>query len=93
MANLGRCRAWVKLESRLESQSETERDFYDTLFVKSKEEFQTFLLNGEVSKNYTHILLLLLRLRQACCHPLLVFARWEPLAIEQGADASRRVVQ
>ncbi|CAJ1362719.1 unnamed protein product [Effrenium voratum] len=52
-----------------------ERDFYDTLWTKAKTQFDTFVASGEVLSKYTHILQLILKLRQALCHPFLVFAR------------------
>ncbi|CAE7895555.1 RAD5B [Symbiodinium microadriaticum] len=55
--------------------SPAERDFYDTLWRKAKTEFDTFVEKGEVLSKYTHILQLIGKLRQALCHPFLVFAR------------------
>jgi len=55
--------------------SPAERDFYDTLWRKAKTEFDTFVEKGEVLSKYTCILQLIMKLRQALCHPFLVFAR------------------
>jgi len=52
-----------------------ERDFYDALFKKAQTQFDTFVSSGEALTKYTHILQLILKLRQALCHPFLVFAR------------------
>ena len=52
-----------------------ERDFYETLWTKAKTQFDTFVAAGEVLSKYTHILQLILKLRQALCHPFMVFAR------------------
>lgn len=49
--------------------SPDERDFYRQLEVKAQVQFNKYLREGSVGKNYSHILVLLLRLRQACCHP------------------------
>lgn len=49
--------------------SEDEKTFYDTLESKSQVTFNKYLRAGTVGKNYSNILVLLLRLRQACCHP------------------------
>lgn len=49
--------------------SEDEQAFYTTLESKSAITFNKYLRAGTVGKNYTNILVLLLRLRQACCHP------------------------
>ncbi|CAA7027711.1 unnamed protein product [Microthlaspi erraticum] len=55
--------------------SETEKDFYDALFKRSKVKFDQFVEQGKVLHNYASILELLLRLRQCCDHPFLVMSR------------------
>lgn len=49
-----------------------EKELYDSLESKTQLQFNRYLRRGEVSKQYTAILVLLLRLRQACCHPHLI---------------------
>ncbi|XP_020095500.1 helicase-like transcription factor CHR28 isoform X3 [Ananas comosus] len=49
-----------------------ERTFYSTLEAESREQFKVYADAGTVKQNYVNILLMLLRLRQACDHPLLV---------------------
>ena len=49
--------------------STDERDFYRQLEQKAQVQFSKYLREGSVGKNYSSILVLLLRLRQACCHP------------------------
>ncbi|CAA0830604.1 SNF2 domain-containing protein / helicase domain-containing protein / zinc finger protein-related [Striga hermonthica] len=49
-----------------------ERTFYDRLESDSRRQFKAYAAAGTVSQNYANILLMLLRLRQACDHPLLV---------------------
>lgn len=49
--------------------SEDERSFYNQLESKTQITFNKYQRAGTVGKNYTNILVLLLRLRQACCHP------------------------
>ncbi|RBQ80303.1 hypothetical protein FVER53590_02223 [Fusarium verticillioides] len=49
--------------------SPEERDFYSQLEKHARVQFSKYLRDGTVSKNYSNILVLLLRLRQACCHP------------------------
>ncbi|KAG2592166.1 hypothetical protein PVAP13_5NG529200 [Panicum virgatum] len=49
-----------------------ERNFYNTLEVESREQFKEYAAAGTVKQNYVNILLMLLRLRQACDHPHLV---------------------
>nr|XP_043623505.1 helicase-like transcription factor CHR28 [Erigeron canadensis] len=49
-----------------------EREFYSKLEAESKAQFKAYEEAGTVEQNYVNILLMLLRLRQACDHPLLV---------------------
>ncbi|WVO16853.1 hypothetical protein L204_104539 [Cryptococcus depauperatus] len=51
---------------------EDERAFYDALEQKTALTFNKFVKSGTVNANYTSVLTLLLRLRQACVHPSLV---------------------
>lgn len=52
--------------------SQDESDFYTSLETKTKIQFNKYLRQGTVGKNYSNLLVLLLRLRQACCHPHLI---------------------
>ncbi|XVF25859.1 hypothetical protein REPUB_Repub13aG0250200 [Reevesia pubescens] len=52
--------------------TEKERDFYSRLETDSRAQFKEYADAGTVKQNYVNILLMLLRLRQACDHPLLV---------------------
>lgn len=52
--------------------SSKERNFYNALFTQSKAQFDGFESSGSISANFAAILVLLLRLRQACDHPYLV---------------------
>ncbi|XP_057513282.1 helicase-like transcription factor CHR28 isoform X1 [Actinidia eriantha] len=52
-----------------------ERDFYCRLEADSRAQFAEYAAAGTVKQNYVSILLMLLRLRQACDHPLLVRGR------------------
>ncbi|XP_024402469.1 helicase-like transcription factor CHR28 isoform X2 [Physcomitrium patens] len=49
-----------------------ERSFYENLEIESREQFQMYAAAGTVQNNYVNILWMLLRLRQACDHPMLV---------------------
>ncbi|KZO99167.1 hypothetical protein CALVIDRAFT_477641 [Calocera viscosa TUFC12733] len=49
-----------------------EEDFYKALQERTTLTFNKFLKRGDVMKNYTSVLVLLLRMRQACGHPGLV---------------------
>lgn len=52
--------------------SQDEKDFYTALETQTQLQFNKYLKKGTVGRNYSNILTLLLRLRQACCHPLLI---------------------
>lgn len=52
--------------------SEDEKNFYQSLQDNMKRKFQKYFNEGTVGQSYTAILVLLLRLRQACCHPHLI---------------------
>ncbi|CAF2075880.1 hypothetical protein Bca4012_089697 [Brassica carinata] len=60
------------IELRKVEFTEEERDFYSNLEKESRSQFQEYKEAGTVKQNYVNILLMLLRLRQACDHPLLV---------------------
>ncbi|KAL1192621.1 Helicase-like transcription factor CHR28 [Cardamine amara subsp. amara] len=55
--------------------SEEERSFYIRLESDSRSQFKAYAAAGTLKQNYANILLMLLRLRQACDHPQLVKAR------------------
>ena len=52
--------------------SEDEDAFYKALETRTRLQFNRFLKAGTVGQNYSNVLVLLLRLRQACCHPHLI---------------------
>ncbi|KAG7091955.1 hypothetical protein E1B28_008344 [Marasmius oreades] len=52
--------------------SEEEREIYDMVERNSQAIFNRYLRAGTVLKNYHHVLVLLLRLRQICSHPCLI---------------------
>ncbi|RWW03815.1 hypothetical protein BHE74_00039999 [Ensete ventricosum] len=52
--------------------SHEEREFYLKLEADSRRQFKAYAAAGTLKQNYASILLLLLRLRQACDHPFLV---------------------
>ncbi|OTB07455.1 hypothetical protein M426DRAFT_268728 [Hypoxylon sp. CI-4A] len=54
-----------------------EQEYYQSLQRDSKVEFNKYLRAGTVGKHYAALLVLILRLRQACCHPYLHIADWE----------------
>ena len=52
--------------------SEDQEKFYLSLEGKTQITFNRYLAAGTIGRNYSNILVLLLRLRQACCHPHLI---------------------
>ncbi|KAL9005446.1 MAG: hypothetical protein Q9188_001771 [Gyalolechia gomerana] len=59
-------------ESRHAGFSEDEQAFYSALETQTQLQFNKYLSAGTVGRNYSNVLVLLLRLRQACCHPHLI---------------------
>lgn len=47
-------------------------EFYKALETQTQLQFNKYLKAGTVGRNYSNMLVLLLRLRQACCHPHLI---------------------
>ncbi|KAG0522763.1 hypothetical protein BDA96_07G065700 [Sorghum bicolor] len=64
--------------------TQEERSFYLTLEERSRQRFKAFAAAGTLKQNYANILLMLLRLRQACDHPILVKGNQS----EYGGDGS-----
>lgn len=52
--------------------SDAEHELYKALETKSQLQMNRFIEKGSVAANYANVLVLLLRLRQACCHPHLI---------------------
>lgn len=52
--------------------SNDELEFYRALETRTQLQFNKYLKAGTVGRNYSNVLVLLLRLRQACCHPHLI---------------------
>ena len=52
--------------------SEDEEAFYRALETKAQLQFNKYLKANTIGRNYSNVLVLLLRLRQACCHPHLI---------------------
>lgn len=67
--------------------SQTEREVYDYIFNKAKRTFSQNVEAGTVMKAFTTIFAQILRLRQSCCHPILVRNR-EIVADEAEAGAA-----
>jgi SNF2 family DNA or RNA helicase len=52
--------------------NDEERALYKAIETNSQLTFNRYLQKGTVNNNYANVLVLLLRLRQACCHPHLI---------------------
>jgi SNF2 family DNA or RNA helicase len=52
--------------------SSDEQEFYNALEKQTALQFNKYMKSNTVGKNYSNILVLLLRLRQCCCHPHLI---------------------
>jgi DNA repair protein RAD5 len=52
--------------------SKAEREVYEHIFSRAKRTFNANVEAGTVMKSYTSIFAQILRLRQSCCHPVLV---------------------
>ena len=64
--------------------SEDEETFYRALESRTQLQFNKYLRAGTVGSSYSAILVLLLRLRQACCHPHLI----KDFGVSAAADVS-----
>ena len=69
--------------------SEDEQAFYDALLTKTQLQFNKYMRAGTVGKNYSNILVLLLRLRQCCCHPHLItdFEEAAPAGVDLSVES------
>ncbi|KAH8201941.1 hypothetical protein TruAng_003933 [Truncatella angustata] len=52
--------------------NDAQREFYISVEHQMQLKFNKYLKAGTVLKNYSYILVLILRLRQSCCHPFLI---------------------
>jgi len=66
---------------------QAERDIYDHIFLRAKHTFSKNMEAGTVMKAFTSIFAQILRLRQTCCHPLLVRNK-DAVADEEEAGAA-----
>ena len=55
--------------------SEKEREIYNNVYSRAKTQYDRLLAQGQIGRNFSIILSVILRLRQAVCHPLLVLGR------------------
>ncbi|KAI2607184.1 SNF2 family N-terminal domain-containing protein [Hypoxylon fragiforme] len=73
-------------ETVMVKMTEEEKKYYDALEQKQRLEVNKFLRAGTSMKAYTYIFVLLLRLRQACCHPHLISDHNIPDNVEATAE-------
>ncbi|KAJ0967820.1 hypothetical protein J5N97_024737 [Dioscorea zingiberensis] len=71
--------------------SSEERAFYLRLEADSRKQFKAYAAAGTVKQNYANILLMLLRLRQACDHPILVKGFNSHAANKDSIDIARQL--
>ncbi|KAK7243060.1 hypothetical protein RIF29_37844 [Crotalaria pallida] len=74
-------------------QSESERDFYDALFSRSKVQFEEYVAQGKVLNHYANILDLLMQLRRCCNHPFLVMCGKDTQKYADLSRLARRFLQ
>ncbi|KAJ5138312.1 SNF2-related protein, partial [Penicillium bovifimosum] len=67
---------------------ERESQVYEELNANTQRQINRYLDAGTLGQHYSHVLVLLLRLRQACCHPLLMqgFRNQAPQTSIPGVD-------
>ncbi|KAJ4832268.1 Helicase-like transcription factor chr28 [Turnera subulata] len=71
--------------------SKEERVFYTRLEADSRSQFKAYAAAGTVNQNYANILLMLLRLRQACDHPQLVNNQKSDSVAKDSAEMVKRL--
>ncbi|KAL6651979.1 hypothetical protein ACP70R_010904 [Stipagrostis hirtigluma subsp. patula] len=68
-----------------------ERVFYLTLEEGSRQKFKAYDAAGTIKENYANILVLLLRLRQACDHPILLKGQEEDLIDNASIEMAKQL--
>uniref|UniRef100_A0A0E0KVL3 Uncharacterized protein n=1 Tax=Oryza punctata TaxID=4537 RepID=A0A0E0KVL3_ORYPU len=71
--------------------SKEERTFYMMLEEGSREKFKEYAAAGTIRENYANILVLLLRLRQACDHPLLLKGKEKDLIDTGSVEVAKQL--
>ncbi|KAG6854152.1 hypothetical protein C0991_010063 [Blastosporella zonata] len=66
--------------------SPLERKIYDQIYISAKRDFERLDAKGLVTKNYTHILAMLMRLRRTVLHPNLVLTPDDKRALSPAGD-------
>ncbi|GJX98218.1 helicase-like transcription factor CHR28 isoform X2, partial [Tanacetum coccineum] len=71
--------------------TDEERQFYTALEEQSRAQFLEYSNAGTVQQNYANILVMLLRLRQACGHPLLVTGTRSTSELESSLEEAKQL--
>ncbi|WVZ87280.1 hypothetical protein U9M48_033941 [Paspalum notatum var. saurae] len=71
--------------------TQEERAFYLTLEEGSRQKFKAYDEAGTIKENYANILVLLLRLRQACDHPLLLNGQESDLIDDKSIETAKQL--
>ncbi|XP_020591599.1 helicase-like transcription factor CHR28 isoform X2 [Phalaenopsis equestris] len=71
--------------------SHEERAFYMKLEADSRQQFKAYAAAGTLKQNYANILLMLLRLRQACGHPVLVKGYYSEALARDSIEMARQL--
>ncbi|GFR35712.1 hypothetical protein TCEA9_15240 [Thermobrachium celere] len=67
-----------KIETKLVCEmTKKQSELYKAYLFKAREDVEKLIKNGEFSTNKIHVLKLLTRLRQICCHPLLFLENYK----------------
>ncbi|KAK9474748.1 SNF2 family N-terminal domain-containing protein [Dipodascopsis tothii] len=72
--------------------SDEEKAFYKQLEQGAMSQMNKFLSEGSIGRNYSSVLTMLLRLRQACCHPKLIPDRSMTATYGKAGDAAARAL-
>ncbi|KZT62310.1 hypothetical protein CALCODRAFT_426276 [Calocera cornea HHB12733] len=73
--------------------SPLERKIYDQIYHDAQTQFRRLDAKGLVGKNFSNILAMLMRLRQAVLHPALIGGRKQELDIEADLDVNNLIAQ
>ncbi len=71
--------------------SDKERKLYQNIYHRARNQFEEMRRNGSVGKNYSLIFSVLMRLRQAVCHPILVLGHSEASGDAEQEDSQETV--
>eukprot|EP00391_Amoebophrya_sp_Ameob2_P004736 CAMPEP_0179008134 /NCGR_PEP_ID=MMETSP0795-20121207/15543_1 /TAXON_ID=88552 /ORGANISM="Amoebophrya sp., Strain Ameob2" /LENGTH=1634 /DNA_ID=CAMNT_0020703177 /DNA_START=378 /DNA_END=5283 /DNA_ORIENTATION=- len=62
----------LSISVRRDAMSASEKDFYQSMYMQTQTEFNTYVDKGTLLHNYAHVFDLIMRLRQAVDHPYLI---------------------